>query len=414
MPKVKTLYQNYLENFRGLSKEIWMLSLVTLINRTGAMVIPFLSLYLMKELNFSFAQVGWIMTCYGLGSVLGTYVGGRITDIIGYYNVVVLSLLLGGLGFISLQWASGFYGVCSAIFVVMFLVDAYRPAIFVAAEAYSTPQTVTRAIALIRLAINLGFSIGPLVGGIIIATAGYNAIFWIDGVSCMIAAGVMLLSLKAVKAPTKAERKAMIKHGAPPLRNRPFLIFFLLMMLIAIVFVQYFSLVPIYYEKIYNLSEDVIGWILFLNGAMIVLTEMPLVGWLERSKISKARLVAIGTLFLAASFLVLNIGHHFGLLIVGMILMTIGEMIESPFSNALALELSPQGRKGSYMGMYSMSWSFSHVFGHNTGMNMADRLGFGMTFNIFGIGLIIIALICDRMHKVWKQSVTFIQSNKEA
>ena len=220
MSKVKTLYQNYLENFRGLSKEIWMLSLVTLINRTGAMVIPFLSLYLMKELNFSFAQVGWIMTCYGLGSVLGTYVGGRITDIIGYYNVVVLSLLLGGLGFISLQWASGFYGVCSAIFVVMFLVDAYRPAIFVAAEAYSTPQTVTRAIALIRLAINLGFSIGPLVGGIIIATAGYKAIFWIDGVSCMIAAGVMLLSLKAVKAPTKAERKAMIKHGAPPLRNR--------------------------------------------------------------------------------------------------------------------------------------------------------------------------------------------------
>ena len=114
---------------------------------------------------------------------------------------------------LSLQWASGFYGVCAAIFGVMFLVDGYRPAVFVAAEAYSTPQTVTRAIALIRLAINLGFSIGPLIGGIIIATAGYNAIFWIDGVSCMIA-GVMILGLKAVKAPTKAERKAMVKHGA--------------------------------------------------------------------------------------------------------------------------------------------------------------------------------------------------------
>ena len=209
-------------------------------------------------------------------------------------------------------------------------------------------------------------------------------------------------------------RKAIIKHGRPPLRNGKYLSFLLIIALVSIVFVQYFSLMPLYYERIYGLSEDVIGWILFLNGALIVLTEMPLVAWLEKIKISKARAVAIGTLFLAASFLVLNLGHHFSLLIIGMILMTIGEMIESPFSNALAIEMAPEGRKGTYMGMFSLSWSISHIFGHNAGMNMADRLGFGTSFYIFGIVLMLIALATERLKKKWKESVTFIRPKMES
>ena len=140
-----------------------------------------------------------------------------------------------------------------------------------------------------------------------------------------------------------------------------------------------------------------------------MLTEMPLVGWLERSNLLRLDYGYWYTLFsrefpgieFRASLWLAN--HRNDL----------ERNDRVALSNALA-ELSPEGRKGSYMGMYSMSWSFSHVFGHNTGMNMADRLGFGMTFNIFGIGLLVIALICDRMHKIWKQSVTFIQSKEDA
>lgn len=372
------------------------------------MVIPFLSLYLMKELSFSFTQVGWIMTSFGLGAAVGTIIGGKLTDAFGYYWVIIASLFFGGIGFIFVQFFSSFYSLCAMIFLLMVMADSYRPAVFVAAEAYSKPENLTRSIALLRLAINLGFSIGPMLGGIIIATVSYNALFWIDGLSCIAAVIAMLIALKPVKLISKSARKAIIKHGRPPLRNQKYLSFLIIIALISIVFVQYFSLIPIYYEKIYNLGEDVIGWIMFINGAIIVLTEMPLVAWLERIKISKVRAVAIGTGFLALSFLVLNLGHHFSLLIIGMVLMTIGEMIESPFSNALAIEMAPEGRKGSYMGMFSMSWSISHIVGHNAGMNMADRLGFGTTFYIFGLGLMAIAALSERMKKRWQESVTFI------
>ena len=106
--QMKTLYLQYLRNFEGLSKEIWLLSLITFINRAGAMVIPFLSLYLVNAKGFTLPQVGWIMSAFGLGSLLGTYVGGRLTDTIGFYKVITVSLFLGGIGFILLQFIDSF------------------------------------------------------------------------------------------------------------------------------------------------------------------------------------------------------------------------------------------------------------------------------------------------------------------
>ncbi|HET8803517.1 MAG TPA: MFS transporter, partial [Aequorivita sp.] len=86
---MKKIYTSYLANFRGLSREIWLLALVTFINRAGAMVIPFLSLYLINVEGFTLPQVGWIMSCFGLGSLVGTYFGGRLTDTIGFYKVIL-------------------------------------------------------------------------------------------------------------------------------------------------------------------------------------------------------------------------------------------------------------------------------------------------------------------------------------
>ena len=403
---MKTLYLQYLRNFEGLSKEIWLLSLITFINRAGAMVIPFLSLYLVNAKGFTLPQVGWIMSAFGLGSLLGTYVGGRLTDTIGFYKVITVSLFLGGIGFILLQFINSFYGFCLGIFALIFAADAYRPAIFVACEAYSKPGNVTRSITLIRLAINLGFSIGPLIGGIIIASISYRSLFWIDGITCVLAAAVLFFTLKPKKIVQEETVKPLAKEGVPPTRNPLFLLLIFIMIANTAAFVQYFSVIPLYYEKEYLLTEDLIGWLLFLNGALIVLFEMPLVGWLDRRNISKTKATLWGILLLAASFWVLNLGHTVWLLILGMILMTLGEMIGSPFSNALALEMAPKGRKGSYMGLYSMSFSVSHMVGHSSGMNLADGYGFDSTWTMLSLFLVGIAGITFWLHILLKRKST--------
>lgn len=404
---MKKIYTNYLANFRGLSREIWLLSLVTFINRAGAMVIPFLSLYLINVEGFDLPQVGWIMSCFGLGSLVGTYIGGRLTDSIGFYKVILSSLFLGGVGFILLQYISTFYGFCIGIFLLTLMADAGRPAIFVAADAYSKPGNITRGIALIRLAINLGFSIGPLIGGLIIAHINYTSLFWIDGLTCMMASlGVfLLLKPKKIKDPSE-QINVVSKEGLPPYLNKLFVIFFLIMVANSLAFVQYFSVMPVYYEKVHFLSEDIIGWLLFINGATIVIFEMPLIAWLDRKKISKTMATFWGIFFLGLSFLVLNMTDWSGILIVAMLLMTLGEMIGFPFSNALALEMSPKGRKGSYMALYSMSFSVAHLIGHNGGMNLVNSFGYFKTWTIFSIFLLFIAALTIWLYFLLKKSQT--------
>ena len=389
---MKKIYTNYLANFRGLSREIWLLSLVTFINRAGAMVIPFLSLYLINVENFTLPQVGWIMSCFGLGSLFGTFIGGKLTDSIGFYKVILGSLFLGGVGFILLQFISTFYGFCIGIFLLTLMADAGRPAIFVAADTYSKPGNTTRSITLIRLAINLGFSIGPLVGGLIIAHINYISLFWIDGLTCMIASfGVFLLLKPKKQKETTVEKINAIKEGVPPYLNKLFVLFFIIMVANSLAFVQYFSVMPVYYEKAHFLSEDLIGWLLFINGATIVIFEMPLIGWLDRKKISKTMATFWGIFFLGLSFLVLNFSSWNGVLVIAMFLMTLGEMIGFPFSNALALEMAPKGRKGSYMAFYSMSFSIAHLLGHNGGMNLVNTFGYFKTWTFFSIFLLFIA-----------------------
>ena len=113
------LYKDYLKTFDGLSREVWWLALITLINRAGTMVIPFLSLYLTKSMDFSMSDVGWIMSCFGLGSVAGSWLGGKLTDKIGYYKVMFFSLILTGFLFVGLQFLDTFESICLGIFAVM-------------------------------------------------------------------------------------------------------------------------------------------------------------------------------------------------------------------------------------------------------------------------------------------------------
>ncbi|NCP61207.1 MAG: MFS transporter [Flavobacteriales bacterium] len=375
---MNTLFKKYINTFKGLSTEVWWLALITLINRAGTMVIPFLSLYLSKSLNFSLSDVGWIMTAFGLGSVVGSWLGGKLTDTIGFYKVMIFSLFTTGLFFIVLQFLNSFLSFWIGIFVVMLVADMFRPAMFVALSTYSKPENKTRSVTLIRLAINLGFSAGPAIGGIIITTLSYGGLFWVDGITCMIAALVLIKVLHPKKAKTLDHLK--IESPQSAYRDKAFLIFLVAMILFGIVFLQYFSTMPLYYKDAHFLSELEIGILLGMNGFLIFVFEMPLIKWLENSTFSKSGLMLTGALLTGLSFLILNVTSWSGVLILGMLLMTFGEMIAFPFSNAFAMDRAKKGNQGEYMALYSISFSIAHIFGHNVGLQLVDKVGFDKTW----------------------------------
>ncbi|MFD1553055.1 MFS transporter [Putridiphycobacter roseus] len=400
---MKTLFTTYINSFKGLNRAVWWLALITLINRAGTMVIPFMSLYLTEDLCFDLKQVGWVMSAFGAGSVIGSWLGGQLTDKIGYYKVMFISLLLSGFMFVGLQYLQTFESLCLGIFALMIIADMFRPAMFVALGAYSKPENRTRSLTLIRLAINLGFSAGPAVGGLIILTFGYPGLFWIDGFTCAIA-GLLLINVLSPKK-AKANPEVKVENPQSAYKDGLFWLFVVSLFLFAFVFLQYFSTVPLYYKDSFGMTEFEIGLILGANGFLIFIFEMPLIKWLESSKYNKEWLIFIGAFFTMLSFLVLNISPWIGFVFIGMLFMTVGEMVAFPFANAFAMERAKKGNQGQYMAFFSISFSFAHIFGHNAGMQLIDNFGYFNTWNVMVvIALLTMLLVYILMKKKQKEN----------
>ncbi len=343
------------------------------------MVIPFLSLYLTDSLDFSLQQAGWVMTSYGLGSFLGAWLGGKLCDQIGYYKVILLSLLLTGVSFIIIQYFTSFWSICISFFFLIAIADMARPAFFVALSAYSKPENKTRSLTFIRLAINLGFSAGPAIGGIIIASIGYYGLFWVDGITCIIAGIVMTQTLHPKKAKI-LDKEVIVDNPTEAHKDGIYILFLIALALFGFIFVQYFSTIPLYYKEIHHLSEQKIGLLLALNGALIFFTEMPLIAYLEKTKVSKISNVIWGFALTGISFILFLLTPWAGILIIGMVIATFGEMVAFPFGNAFALDRSKKGKQGAYMGLYTMAFSVSHIFGHNSGMQLINNFGYDFTW----------------------------------
>jgi predicted MFS family arabinose efflux permease len=360
------------------------------------MVIPFLALYLTQAKDFSYGQVGWVMTSFGIGSLIGVWLGGKLTDRIGYYTVMNGSLACTGILFISLQFINGFWPFCAGILVIMIAADSFRPANLVAISAYSIPKNRTRAVTLIRLAINLGFSFGPAVGGWIIVSAGYSGLFWIDGITCLMAAGLMLLLLNPKRVVHQlAEHTTDITTARSAYSDKPYWLFLAMCLFMGFAFMQLFSTIPLYYREEFGLSEHVIGWLMALNGLIIFVLEMPLVHHFENSRWKKIRIVQFSCLLMALSYLLLNVGPMFFLLIGSIILITFGEMLGFPFTNAIAMNRAPSQQSGKYLALYSMSFSVGHIIGPNIGMQLTEHFGFASCW-YFMAGIALLAVFLGR------------------
>ena len=383
---LKIAFQRYINNFKGFTREIWILAFITFINRAGTMVLPFLSKYLKEDLHFSYSEVGWIMVCFGTGSIIGSWLGGKLSDKMGFYKIMIFSLLTSGLMFFVIQFITSFVGLCVSMFLIMIVADMFRPAMFVSIGAYAKPENRTRALTLVRLAINLGFAAGPAIGGLIIMSIGYRGLFWIDGLTCIIAILIFWIKVKEKKKSPFIDKKqpdAVLTHSV--FKDKPFLIFLFTCFVSGVLFFQVFTTIPLYHKEQFNLTEFQVGLLLTMNGLMIFFLEMPLVSYVERHKISKVKVVAMGCFLMAIGLFLLLINTWAGVLILMMLFMTVGEMFAFPFSNSVALSRAPKGHEGRYMAIYTMSFSLAHIISSKVGMEIIEYHGYQVNWLVMGI-----------------------------
>lgn len=402
---IKNAFQQYINNFRGFSREIWILAIITFINRAGTMVLPFLSKYLKEDLQFTYGEVGWIMVAFGFGSMLGSWLGGKLSDKIGFYKVMVFSLFTSGIFFFVLQYITSFWGLCLGMFSIMTLADMFRPAMFVSLGAYAKPENRTRSLTLVRLAVNLGFAAGPALGGLIIMGIGYKGLFWVDGSSCVIAILVFALLVKDKKKTSVKDPHATALEVDSVFKDKIFWIFLFVSFVTAMIFFQLFTTLPLYHSEQFGLSEFQTGLLMTLNGLLIFALEMPFVGYFERKKVQKLKIILWGVLLMSFSFYLLLINTWVGILVISMIFISIGEIFAFPFSNTFALSRAPKGHEGRYMALYTMSFSLAHIISSKSGLEIIARSGYQTNWLVMGSFGITAAVCC-----IWIQRLLKIEN----
>jgi predicted MFS family arabinose efflux permease len=376
------LYAHWRESYSGIPTRIWLLSLVSLVNRCGSMVVIFLTIYLTKHLGYGLQDAGYVLGCFGAGALVGTYIGGGLADRLGYYPVMIWSLLLNGAMLILLIWLQSFWVMCAAVFLLSVVADGFRPANSVAIARYSTPENRTRSISLYRMSINLGWAVAPALGGLMVGL-GWHWLFVADGITCILAAGLLWMFM----APTAAEKhlkKAQTEQNhqekAPqvsPYRDKPFLVFAFFTTINAIVFMQFLWTVPVYFKDSYHWDEATIGLVSAINGLLVFLIEMPLIYNIEGRR-SRLHYVRFGLVLYAIAYLAFVFPPGgLATALIFIVAISFGEMFVMPFSSNFVFGYAAKGSSaGSYMAVYGIAYSVANIIAPLLGTQVIARWGY--------------------------------------
>lgn len=377
------LLQLYRQSFSHLDRNIWILSLVMFINRSGNMVLLFTSLYMTRQLGFTMADAGLVMSCYGIGSVLGSYAGGWLSDRYRPFDVMIWSLLVSGTVLFGLLIVKSFYGLGAVIFLYAFTADIFRPANSKSIALYSNAENRTRSVSLVRLAVNLGFTVGPAAGGFIAHYLGYHWLFLIDACTTYGAAVILWKYLPRKAAVSKPEHQAVLADSSTSAyRDLDYLIFIFLVMVYATCFFQIFASVPQYFNKVCGFDEDTIGLLMALNGLVVVLVEMPFIQLMQHRKEIFLFIVA-GTFCLPLCFaMLLWSGQLLLWAVCYTLVITFSEVLAMPYMMNYSLSRPPAARQGQYSALYSMAYGTANIVAPVVGLGTANAFGFDRMFQL--------------------------------
>ncbi len=382
MKYITTLYKNA---YSGLSPSTWWLSLVLVINRSGTMVVPFMTLYLTQSKHYNIAKAGTVMAMFGAGAVCGGLLGGKLTDKLGFYNVQIAGLVCGGFMFLILGNMDQYPAILACTFLLALLNDTFRPANATAVAHYSKEENRIRSFSLNRLSNNLGWAVGGAAGGII-AARNYHLLFWIDGITNILAAILLLIVLSPSRNATTPAHKDRQKAVATrlPYQDTGYLLFIVFTILFGCMFYQMFATLPVFFNQKLHLSPAHIGMVMALNGILIVLFEMALIYKLEPRNIHIS-IITTGVLVLGLSFVTYNLlPGTFILALFATTLLTAGEMLAMPFMNLMWVKRTDNTNRGQYAGLYTVAWSIAQVAGPFAGTQIAQHYSFNLLWWLLG------------------------------
>jgi len=371
----------------ALPRGAWILFFGTFLNKFGTFVIPFLAIY-MTGLGYSAAQAGWAIAAYGIGTLGACLLGGHLADRFGRRKTIVLSMVCAAVAMLCLSQARSLWVIILLSGVAGLACELYRPASSaLLADLVPAGQRVT-AFAAYRMALNAGFAFGPATAGFLakksflwlfIGDAGTSALF-----------GLVAWFALPSGLRSNAVGNTLVETVRVLRTDKRFVQAVLAVLAIGLVFVQVFSTMSLEITRS-GFSTAIYGLMISLNGALIVLCELPLTTLTKRFPARRA--MALGFVLIGAGFASNALVRTIPLLVLATALFTFGEMISMPISAAYVADLAPADQRGLYMGTYGMVWAAAFVFGPSLGLILFSANHIVLWLTCGALGLLAAAII---------------------
>jgi MFS family permease len=361
------------------------------------MVLPFMALYAVSEFKVSAGNAGLVLAAYGVGAFVSAPFTGKLSDRFGSVRLMIISLFCSGIFLIGYSFVTNFYMFLLLSFFWAIIAEAFRPASmsFVSTEAPADRRKT--AFALYRLAINLGMSIGPLIGGLL-SSINFHLLFYVDGITSIAAAIFLIFSRLKETSPSISQIKVIdspneeLIKNVGVFKNKRFVFLLLAIIPVVIVFFQHIGAFPLFIVDELGFSRATFGILISINTILIIIIEVPLNDAMRKWDDWKA--LMLGAFLSGLGFGLLAIFHSIYGVIISIVIWTFGEMIFFPAANDYVSEISPENQRGEYMGYFQMTFSFAFMIGPWLGTEVLDSLGSLILWTgCFALGLISVIMM---------------------
>lgn len=335
----------------ALPRVFWILWAGTVVLRLGTVVQPFLALYLVNSRDASATDAGAVLAVIGLGGVLSQLVGGSLTDVVGRRATLTGGVLATALVLVGLAYAESVQAIVALAFLLGLTVDIYRPASQAIVADVVPEQARAKAFSLLVWAVNLGFSIAMVLGGLL-ARGGFSVLCWANALACVAFAGITWFFIPDTRGPHPAPSRG--KGFAAVLRDRSMVLLVLLVLPYALVFMQAFSTLPLVMDAD-GLTPTTYGLVMAGNGVVCVVLQ-PLASRLIGSFPSHV-VLSTGTAIVGVGYGVTALASSAAMYALSVVIWSLGETVVFAVATAVVAGLSPQHLRGRYNGVFGLVWA---------------------------------------------------------
>jgi MFS family permease len=394
LAKIRKMYHEYPHTF-------WMLIVAVFIDHVGgALIFPFLSLYITHKFGVGMTQVGQIFAIFAICGVFGNIVGGAMTDKFGRKTMLIFGLVVSALSALFMGIINNFTAFYFLTAIVGLFSNAGGPAQQAMVADLLPEKQRAEGFGVMRVVANLAVVIGPAIGGLL-ASVNYLYLFILDAVISTITALFVLGVLPETKPKVSEEHekeafsKTLSGYGLV-LKDGLFMVYILISMLLTISYMQMNSTLPVFLRDVHNIPPRGFGYLLSLNAAMVVIFQF----WITRrlKGYPPMLMMALGTLLVGIGLTIYGFTSLYAVFVLAMVILTIGEMVWAPVGQSLVARFAPEHMRGRYMALFGFTWIIPSAVGPLAAGIIMDNYNPNWVWYACGIISLVAALGFSGMH----------------